>query len=267
MSDGPSADPHVRPLNARSLVLSVLLGLPEPRLDTSALMKLADLFGIAPGTMRTALSRMAAGDDLVGTGGAYALAPRHAERKAAQDLGRTTPPGEWDGAWWIVAVTAPARGLAERRAFRAHMTNARMGELRPETWLRPANTDAPNLQPQARGGPSGSDAVVVRGPLAGGDSETLVLRLWDLGAIARRGADLVARLAASARRLERDGAPGVAAAMLVAADTVRFLREEPYLPPVLTPATWPVDELRHAYREFDRLLGRTLAAVLTPDDP
>ncbi len=29
--------------------------------------------------------------------------------------------------------------------FRSHMTNARMGELRPDTWLRPANTSAPNL--------------------------------------------------------------------------------------------------------------------------
>lgn len=257
MSDEADHDPQVRPFNPRSLVLSVLLGLPEPRLDTAALMRLADLFDIAPGTMRTALSRMATGDDLVALGGGYRLAPRHAERKAAQDLGRTTPPGEWDGAWWVVAVTAPARGLAERRVFRSHMTNARMGELRPDTWLRPANTDAPNL--------AGSDAVVVRGPLTGGDSETLVRRLWDLDAIARRGADLVARLAASARRLERDGAPGVPAAMLVAADTVRYLREEPYLPPVLTPATWPADDLRFAYRTFDRLLGRTLAAVLTPE--
>ena len=255
MSDRSGGEQRVRPFNARSLVLSVLLGLPEPQLDTPALMRLAGLFGVAPGTMRTALSRMATGDDLVALGGGYRLASRHAERKAAQDLGRTTPPGDWDGAWWVVAVTAPARGLAERRAFRGHMTNARMGELRPETWLRPANTEAPNI--------AGSDAVVVRGPLSGEDGDALVRRLWDLDALARRGADLVARLDATAGDLALDGADGVPAAMLVAADVVRYLREEPYLPMVLTPGTWPVDHLRRAYRDFDRLLGRTLTAVLT----
>ncbi len=269
VSDGPATDQqvgdqqvgdqHVRPFNARSLVLSVLLGLPEPELDTPALMRLAGLFDIADGTMRTALSRMVTGDDLVALGGGYRLAPRHAERKAAQDLGRTMPPGAWDGAWWIVAVTAPARALAERRVFRSHMTNARMGELRPDTWLRPANTAAPNL--------AGSDAVAVRGPLSGGDSGALVARLWDLDAIARRGSDLTDRLGEASRRLERAGAPGIPAAMLVAADCVRYLREEPYLPPALTPDAWPIDDLRQAYREFDRLLGRTLAAALTPTHP
>lgn len=256
MSDGPGGELRVRPFNARSLVLSVLLGLPEPQLDTPALMRLAGVFGIAPGTMRTALSRMATGDDLVALGGGYRLASRHAERKAAQDLGRTTPPGDWDEAWWVVAVTAPARGLAERRAFRSHMTNARMGELRPDTWLRPANTEVPNV--------GGSGAVIVRGPLSGDDGDALVRRLWDLDALARRGADLVARLDATADDLALGDAAGIPAAMLVAADVVRYLREEPYLPLVLTPNAWPVDRLRRTYREFDRLLGRTLATALAP---
>ena len=48
----------VRPLNARSLVLSVLLGLPRAALTPRALVGLAQAFGVAPGTMRTALSRM-----------------------------------------------------------------------------------------------------------------------------------------------------------------------------------------------------------------
>src|SRR5262245_16457999 len=46
----------VRPFNARSLVLSVLLGLPDPRLGRPAAFRLGELFGIAPGAMRTAMS-------------------------------------------------------------------------------------------------------------------------------------------------------------------------------------------------------------------
>lgn len=244
----------VRPFNARSLVLSVLLGLPDPTLDTAALMRLAEVFSIAPGTMRTALSRMAAGDDLVASGGRYTLAGRHAGRKAAQDRGRTAPSAGWDGSWWIVAVTVPARGLAERRAFRSDMTNARMGELRPDTWMRPANLDAPGL--------GTGDAVVVRGPLTGGDSAALVARLWDLEALAGRGRMLASRVDAADRRLGEDGPAGLPDAMLVAAEALRYLREEPYLPPALAPPQWPVDDLRRRYRDFDRRLGRTLAAVI-----
>jgi hypothetical protein len=78
----------MRPLNARSLVLSLLLGLDPPELSARALVRLAELFGIAPGTMRTALSRMAATGELAGDADGYRLVGRLLERKAAQDIGR-----------------------------------------------------------------------------------------------------------------------------------------------------------------------------------
>src|SRR5918994_1884423 len=111
----------VRPFNARSLVLSVLLGLPEPRLPAAALLRLAAPFGIAAGTMRTALSRMVAAGELANHGGDYELRGRLLERKEAQDIGRRPPRDAWDGTWWIAAVTAPSRTLTERREFRAHI--------------------------------------------------------------------------------------------------------------------------------------------------
>ena len=65
--------PGIRPLNARSLILSVLLGLPRPRLAASSPARLAELFGIAPGTMRTAISRMLATRELAAVDGGYEL--------------------------------------------------------------------------------------------------------------------------------------------------------------------------------------------------
>src|SRR5262245_2614998 len=134
---------EVRPFNARSLVLSVLLGLPRPRLSTGELVRLAAIFGVAPGAARTALSRMAAAGDVAAVDGGYELQGRLLERKAAQDIARHAPPSAWNGSWWVVVVTAASRGLAERREFRTAMVNSRMGELRPDTWLRPANVPAP----------------------------------------------------------------------------------------------------------------------------
>ena len=103
----------VRPFNARSLVLSVLLGLPDPRLGRPAAFRLADLFGIAPGTMRTALSRLVAG------GERDRRRPRlRADRPAARTQGgpghrATLAAATWDGSWWVVLVTVANRDVGD----------------------------------------------------------------------------------------------------------------------------------------------------------
>ena len=56
-------------LNARSLALSVLLGSHPPELPARAFVSLATLFGIAAGTMRTAISRMLAAGELAAVDG------------------------------------------------------------------------------------------------------------------------------------------------------------------------------------------------------
>jgi phenylacetic acid degradation operon negative regulatory protein len=243
----------IRPFNARSLVLSVLLGLEPPVLPVRALVDLAALFGTAPGTMRTALSRMVAAGELVGDGEGYRLAGPLLERKAAQDIGRRPAPRQWDGSWTVAVVTAPRRPVADRRAFRTHMANLRMGELRPDTWLRPAN-----LAP-----PAGDDGLtVVRGSLDGGDPAALVRRLWPLPEIAGTATALTQRLADMLVALDDRRAEALPPTITLAAEVVRFLRAEPLLPPVLTPRPWPPDELRERYRTFDHALGRTLRTVV-----
>ena len=170
-------DLGIRPLNARSLVLSVLLGLPTPRLPATSTARLAELFDIAPGTMRTAISRMTAAGELASVDGGYELRGPLVERKAAQDIGRRPAGDAWDGTWWVVTVTSPSRQLAARRDFRTAMANARMGELRPDTWMRPANLAGPRAD---------AGTIVVRGAVEGEDGATLAARLWDLDGIARR---------------------------------------------------------------------------------
>jgi phenylacetic acid degradation operon negative regulatory protein len=243
----------LRPFNARSLVLSVLLGLDPPVLPVRSLLRLAELFGIAPGTMRTALSRMVAAGELVGDAGGYRLVGRLLERKAAQDIGRRPAPGGWDGSWIVAVVTAARRDVAERRAFRTHMANLRMGELRPDTWLRPANLP----------GPTGDEGLaVVRGPLEGEDPVELAGRLWPLPAMASTAADLAGEVDEMLAPLAEHRADALPAAITLAAEVVRFLRAEPLLPPALTRQPWPPDALRGRYRQLDRVLGQALPAAI-----
>ena len=247
----------MRPFNARSVVLSVLLGMRPPELPAAALVRLGVLFGISEGTVRTALSRMAAAGELTGNADGYRLAGRQLERKAAQDAGRRAPPAGWDGTWVTVLVTTPRRESTARRAFRTHMANLRMGELRPDTWLRPANLADTDIV-----GTDEAGVAVVRGPLAGDRADALARRLWPLGRIAADAATLDRRLH-DALPINPDDTAALPTNFTLAAEVVRFLRAEPLLPPELCPDDWPPDVLRATYRDFDRAFGAALAHAVT----
>lgn len=237
----------LRPLTARSIVLSTLLGHHPPRLPARALVRVGELFGIAEGTVRVALSRMVAADDLRQDDGSYALTTRLLARQARQDESRSPRTRPWSGEWEIAVVaTAEGRPPAERTALRQAMAALRLAELREGSWLRPANLDRPR------------PAVVTEQCtwLTGapdGDPAALAERLWDLTGWARR-----ARALASA--LDRADAP--ADRFTVAAAALRHLLSDPLLPAELLPKAWPGDRLRRRYAAFETDLRDLLRQYL-----
>lgn len=253
----PTNDPAdalaTRQLNARSLALSALLGTHPPALPTRALVALAELFGIAGGTMRTALSRMAAAGELESSNGWYRLTGRLLARQQAQDAGRRRPSPAWDGRWHTVIAAADQRELADRRHFRSLLLGHRFGELRPDTWLRPANLPVPEL---------GDSAFVVTGTIERSDEPALLARLWDLPSIAGGATDLVHRIRAHRSAVDVTTSAAIPSTFTLAASVVRFLRDDPLLPDALLPASWPLDELRDAYDELERDLQTALREFL-----
>ncbi|MFI6902530.1 PaaX family transcriptional regulator C-terminal domain-containing protein [Nonomuraea sp. NPDC050394] len=220
-------------LSARSAVLSALLGSYPPRLAARHLVRIGELFGIAEGTVRVALSRMVAAGDLVQQDGRYTLSERLLERQGRQDESRDPHTRTWDGAWEIALVTAERRAPADRAAFRHAMGALRLAELREGTWMRPSNL--------IRDWP---DSVTAQCTLVDGrprrDPTPL---LWDLDG-----------WAAEARALERElqRADGLAEGFIVSAAVLRHLLKDPLLPPALLPPGWPGAELRERYDAFDR---------------
>src|SRR5260221_11186782 len=116
-SSGPRAgDTHlaalladVRPLGARSVVASTLLGAEIDWLTVHRLVRAGELFGIAEGATRTAVWRMAAAGELAARGGCYRLdGSLLARRQRATDNtpGRRRP---WDGTWEMVVVGVERR--------------------------------------------------------------------------------------------------------------------------------------------------------------
>jgi phenylacetic acid degradation operon negative regulatory protein len=226
------------PLSPRSIVLSVLLGSHPPQMSVGRLLEFTSLFDLADGTVRTALSRMVAAGDLVNNEGMYRLAGRLIERQAQQDAGRHHPPTNWDGTWWTVSVLANRRTMAERRNFRVRAAGSRLGELRPDLWLRPANIDVPGDLP---------DALVTRGSIITGNERRLVRQLWDLTALQTQSATHQRALDDAAFRLRASDDRSLADAFAALAGAQRFLRVEPQLPTEIDPhATGAVIRTRYA---------------------
>jgi phenylacetic acid degradation operon negative regulatory protein len=241
----------LQPLNARSIVLSVLLGSHPPHMPVGRILEFTTLFDVAPGTVRTALSRMVAAGELVNDDGTYRLTGRLVERQAQQDAGRHDPPSHWDGTWWTVAVVSDRRTMAERREFRSRASGSRLGELRPDLWLRPANIEIATDLP---------DVVITRGPLITGDGRELVARLWDLAELQRRSSIHCNALGAVATRLRTDAPDALADAFVALAGAQQFLRIEPQLPGELTRGGGAGTTLRSLYAEVLAEFQSQLAA-------
>jgi phenylacetic acid degradation operon negative regulatory protein len=236
----PPGDLALRPLSARSVVLSLLLGTHPPELPVRELVRLVEGFGIGGSTVRAALSRMAAAGDLRRTDGGYRLSERLLERQRRQDEAVHPRTRAWEGDWETLVVTATGREPGERADLRARLTALRLAELREGVWLRPANLCRPL--------PAGLDRVAERlDARPGRPSRELAARLWPL-------ADWSATAGALLARVDRAGSP--ADRLTAFAAVVRHLLADPVLPSELLPDHWPGAALRDAYTDYQREQAR-----------
>ena len=238
-----------RPLTARSVIASTLLGANPPWLPSSVLVRSGQLFGITEGTTRTALSRMVAAGDIEAQDGGYRLVGALLDRQTRQEESRAARTRSWDGTWTAAAVTEERRSAEARSALRAAMRSLRLAELREGYWLRPDNLD-PDRLPDA--------AAVVTAQCArfsvrpeSPPATDLAARLWDLGAWAERADDLRRRMASLFDRLEAGDTEALAPAFVLSAAVLRHTQADPLLPRELVPEAWPGAALRSEYDAYD----------------
>ncbi len=241
----------IDPMSARSVVLSALLGTHPPTLPARSLVALAELFDIRPGTVRTSLSRMVANGELTVDDGSYGLAGRLLERQRQQDADAGS---KWNGDWITAIAVSDRRSMAERRAFRDSMVGSRLAELRPDIWMRPANTPDPPKLP---------DVLVTTGPLACDDVDDLVGRLWSLDEIEAAAQRLSDALERQRSAIDGGDTRRLPQTFMVSAAAVRFLRTEPKLPDELAPPSWMANELRTHYAEFNTAFLSQLRSFFT----
>lgn len=239
-----------RPLTARSVLASALLGEDPPELPVSHLVHLAGLFGISGNRARVALSRMvAAGEATTDGNGRYRLAGHLLDRLERQSTSRRGESRRWSGGWRMVVVTVSGQGAEERLARRRRLATARLAELREGVWLRPDNID---LSPD----PSGDQGLAVFSATPDGDQKALAETLWDLRGWVGRAAELVDMLDA----LEPVGPGDLASGFELSAAVLRHLQADPLLPDQLLPEDWSGPALREAYDRWDRQYRKVLVS-------
>jgi phenylacetic acid degradation operon negative regulatory protein len=258
--DRTATDAHP-PLTARSVVASTLLGTDPPRLPVAFLVRTGALFGLAEGTVRTALSRMVtAGEASTDGDGWYSLTGALADRQARQRRSRSASVVDWSGRWRMAVVVAGARSAAERAELRRAMQRLRMAELRDGVWLRPDNLDrtdaawhSETVEQQCQWFVADPELGLERS-----DAE-LAAELWDLDAWASTAATLRRDMRATVGRLERNDTDALAPGFVLSAAVLRHFVADPLLPRELWPRRWPGEALRAEYDRYDSAFRGVLA--------
>ncbi len=218
-----------------------------PVLTAQVLVRSGELFGIAEGTTRTALSRLVSSGELAIYDGSYRLTGRLLARQARQDISRKPPRWGWDGRWRMAVVVADRRPPEDRAALRTALLGARYAELREGVWTRPDNL--PGDRPVAPG------CEWIKATFD--DPADTAASLWDLPGWTVRGAALEAELVEWLPKLVADGVDALATSFVLSADVLRHLQADPLLPRELLPRSWPGERLRKTYDAFDAAFTRT----------
>lgn len=248
-----------RPLSARSVLASALLGSDQARLTVAELVAVASLFGIRAGAARTCLWRMVCNGELTSDGGSYALAGRLMERRQRVDEASRIDDlaiPEWDGTWELAIVSLDRRSAADRLGLRKAAVALHLAELREGVWIRPDNLD-PQRLPASR---AVLDQQCTHFHRAATDMTPEKMRSvfsldeWTDDARALTEAMRVALKAHKCGGSTESFASEFALSIAV----VRHLQLDPLLPIELVPDRWPGQRLRSTYRRFDDAFKRRM---------
>jgi phenylacetic acid degradation operon negative regulatory protein len=248
-----------RPLSARSVLASALLGSNRGRLTVGELVAVAALFGISDGAARTCLWRMVSNGELTGDGGSYTLAGRLLERRQRVDEASRIDDAAasgWDGTWELAIVSLDRRSAADRLELRKAAAALHLAELREGVWIRPDNLD-PQRLPTSR-------AVLDQQctHFHGAATDMTADKMGELFSLDGWADDarvlIEAMNDALSTRKRDDSAENITYEFALSIAVVRHLQLDPLLPVELIPGHWPGHMLRSIYRRFDDAFKRSV---------
>ena len=251
-----------RPLSARSVLASALLGSDQGCLTVAELVAMASLFGISDGAARTCLWRMVSNGELIGDGGSYALAGRLLERRQRVDEASridNATAHRWDGTWELAIVSLERRPATDRLELRKAAIALHLAELREGVWIRPDNLD-PQRLPTSR---AVLDQQCTHFHNAATDITADKMRsLFSLDKWADGARALIEAMNVELNPETRgDSTESIRYKFALSIAVVRHLQLDPLLPVALIPEHWPGHALRSTYRRFDDVFKQRMNSV------
>jgi phenylacetic acid degradation operon negative regulatory protein len=252
-----------RPLSARSVLASALLGADQARLTVAELVAVASQFGISDGAARTCLWRMVSNGELTGDGGSYTLAGRLLDRRQRVDeasrIDNVATPG-WDGTWELAVVSVERRSATDRLELRKAAMALHLAELREGVWIRPDNLD-PQRLPASR---AVLDQQCTHFHGAATDISADKMRsLFSLDGWTDDARTLIDAMDVKLKTSKRDDSTeSFTYEFALSIAVVRHLQLDPLLPIELVEDDWPGPALRNTYHRFDNAFKRRINSVV-----
>jgi len=242
-----------RPLRAGSLVVTLYGDAIAPRggsLWLGSLNTLVEPFGIEPGLVRTAMSRLVSEGwferNRAGKNSFYRLSARGAA-EFAEASGRIYRAGDpaWDGAVSLAILTT--EDAKRRQSLRDELTAAGFGQLAPTVMVGPAEPKADAT--------SATDVIWLQ---AQSDKPCDLTRLtqsaWNIGALAsayQSFLDDLAPLAGAPGKVRKlQGLDAFRLRILLIHEWRRIVLRDPQLPAAMLPSDWPGQRARAHVREI-----------------
>lgn len=243
-----------RPLRAGSLIVTLYGDAIAPRggsLWLGSLNALVAPFGIEPGLVRTAMSRLVAEGwferNRAGKNSYYRLSPRGSAEftQAANRIYRATDPS-WDGFFSLaILVTDDAK---RRQSLRDVLGAAGFGQLAPTVMIGPS-------EPARTAGETAADVIWLQ---ARSDKPSELARLtqsaWDFQALSsayQSFLDDIAPLAHAPTKVRKlHGIHAFRLRILLIHEWRRIVLRDPQLPPAMLPEKWAGHRARAHVREI-----------------
>lgn len=264
----PSEDGAVRP---QTLMLTLLGGYllgREAAVSAASVIEIFGRAGVGEHAARSTLTRMVNRGLLLrqrhGRAMYFGLTER-SERILTDGETRLWKVGavnrDWDGRWTLLGFSLPESWQKQRHELRSQLTWAGFGPLFNGLWVAPGRAAVEEIV-----GSLGLESHVKAfhaATLPGTDVDQMIRETWDLEAIAAPYHAFVERW----RRVEADleagtgGRDPLAVKLLLDADWLQVIRDDPRLPLEHLPADWPAAEAEALFLRVDRRVDKEAARI------
>lgn len=161
---------------------------------------------------------------------------------------------QWDGHWTLVAFSLPEESHRHRHQLRSRLMWAGFGMVQAGMWAAPRDIDVVELLADLDGF---AHVNAFRGkPVAPTQAARLVRSAYDLDALAARYGAFLARWSPLADVSGHDVGDPLTARVVLSADWLLVLRDDPRLPLEFLPGPWPALAARDLHRALEARLRR-----------